>query len=35
MELDERTKNYDSDEVDGYEIHSDEEELPFKCFICR
>ncbi|XP_063701152.1 E3 ubiquitin-protein ligase RNF113A [Culicoides brevitarsis] len=42
MEYDESnkyTKKYD-DESDGedetkYEIHSDEEELPFKCFICR
>lgn len=42
MEYDESnkyTKKYD-DDSDGeddtkYEIHSDEEELPFKCFICR
>lgn len=34
----EANKNYgcDSDDDDKkYEIHSDEEDLPFKCFICR
>uniref|UniRef100_A0A336KAN1 CSON006530 protein n=1 Tax=Culicoides sonorensis TaxID=179676 RepID=A0A336KAN1_CULSO len=42
MEYDESnkyTKKYDDDSDSGddtkYEIHSDEEELPFKCFICR
>lgn len=42
MEVDESSKytrryDDDSDEADDtkYEIHSDEEELPFKCFICR
>ncbi|XP_053675950.1 E3 ubiquitin-protein ligase RNF113A [Anopheles nili] len=32
-------RNYGNDDSDGddtkYEIHSDDEELPFKCYICR
>lgn len=42
MELEEKAKqankSYDCDSDDDdkkYEIHSDEEDLPFKCLICR
>ena len=34
LERDERKKGIEEAD-DKYEIHSDEEELPFKCFICR
>lgn len=39
LELEEKAKNsktYEDGEDDGkYEIHSDDEDLPFKCLICR
>lgn len=40
MELDDKFSKKDDDSDGGeddskYEIHSDEEQLPFKCFICR
>lgn len=34
-EWDEGKYGQDSDDDSKYEIHSDEEELPFKCVICR
>nr|CAG4641864.1 EOG090X09Q6 [Eurycercus lamellatus] len=35
LEREERGKGEPVEDDDKYEIHSDEEELPFKCFICR
>nr|CAG4637921.1 EOG090X09Q6 [Chydorus sphaericus] len=35
LEREERGKGEPAEEDDKYEIHSDEEDLPFKCFICR
>jgi RING finger protein 113A len=36
LELEEREKAKNGDDDPGqYEIHSDDEDLPFKCFICR
>nr|CAG4634925.1 EOG090X09Q6 [Alona affinis] len=35
LEREERGKGEPAEADDKYEIHSDEEELPFKCFICR
>lgn len=35
LEREERGKGEPVEEDSKYEIHSDEEDLPFKCFICR
>nr|CAG4648069.1 EOG090X09Q6 [Moina brachiata]SVE93128.1 EOG090X09Q6 [Moina brachiata] len=35
LEREERKKGPMDEEDDKYEIHSDEEDMPFKCFICR
>ena len=35
LEKEERGKGEPEEDMSKYEIHSDEEDLPFKCFICR
>lgn len=35
LEREERGKGEPVEDDAKYEIHSDDEELPFKCFICR
>jgi len=35
LEKEERGKGEPQEDMSKYEIHSDEEDLPFKCFICR
>lgn len=35
LEREERKKGPMDEADDKYEIHSDEEDMPFKCFICR
>jgi len=35
LEKEEKGKGEPAEDMSKYEIHSDEEDLPFKCFICR
>ena len=35
LEREEHGKGEPDEDMSKYEIHSDEEDLPFKCFICR